>query len=80
MIHLMAALFKHVFLILYRKVLKCFRNQSSPVVVHCSGGIDRTGTYILIDMVLGKMTRGITLVVLYKVIKHETMILFYLLQ
>lgn len=41
-----------------RKVLKCFRSHSCPVLVHCSGGIDRTGTYILIDMVLSKMSRG----------------------
>ncbi|XP_008161205.2 receptor-type tyrosine-protein phosphatase N2 isoform X2 [Chrysemys picta bellii] len=41
-----------------RKVNKCYRGRSCPVIVHCSDGAGRSGTYILIDMVLNKMAKG----------------------
>ncbi|KAM6977679.1 receptor-type tyrosine-protein phosphatase N2 [Aplochiton taeniatus] len=41
-----------------RKVNKCYRGRSCPIIVHCSDGAGRSGTYILIDMVLNKMTKG----------------------
>ncbi|KAG7260490.1 hypothetical protein CRUP_018663 [Coryphaenoides rupestris] len=44
-----------------RKVNKCYRGRSCPIIVHCSGGTERTGAYILIDMVLNRMAKGETL-------------------
>ncbi|XP_059163240.1 receptor-type tyrosine-protein phosphatase N2-like [Physella acuta] len=41
-----------------RKVNKSFRGRSCPIVVHCSDGCGRSGTYCLIDMVLNKMAKG----------------------
>uniref|UniRef100_H2ZTP5 Tyrosine-protein phosphatase domain-containing protein n=1 Tax=Latimeria chalumnae TaxID=7897 RepID=H2ZTP5_LATCH len=44
-----------------RKINKCYRGRSCPIIVHCSQGSDgagRSGTYILIDMVLNKMAKG----------------------
>ncbi|XP_053571646.1 receptor-type tyrosine-protein phosphatase N2 [Bombina bombina] len=41
-----------------RKVNKCYKGRSCPVIVHCSDGAGRSGTYILIDMVLNKMAKG----------------------
>ncbi|KAM4729115.1 receptor-type tyrosine-protein phosphatase N2-like [Anableps anableps] len=41
-----------------RKVNKCYRGRSCPIIVHCSDGAGRTGTYILIDMVLNRMAKG----------------------
>ncbi|KAK3108707.1 hypothetical protein FSP39_013802, partial [Pinctada imbricata] len=41
-----------------RKVNKSYRGRSCPIVVHCSDGCGRTGTYCLVDMVLNRMTKG----------------------
>ncbi|XP_053554152.1 receptor-type tyrosine-protein phosphatase-like N [Bombina bombina] len=42
-----------------RKVNKSFRGRSCPIIVHCSDGAGRTGTYILVDMVLNRMAKGV---------------------
>jgi len=41
-----------------RKVNKCFRGRSSPIIVHCNDGVARTGTYILLDTVLNRICKG----------------------
>ncbi|XP_055521666.1 receptor-type tyrosine-protein phosphatase-like N [Leucoraja erinacea] len=41
------------------KVNKCYRGRSCPIIVHCSDGAGRTGTYTLIDMVLNRMSKGV---------------------
>jgi len=41
-----------------RKVNKSYRGRSCPVIVHCSDGCGRAGTYCLIDMVLNRMYKG----------------------
>jgi len=42
-----------------RKVNRSYRGKASPVLVHCSNGSDRTGTYILTDMVVNRIAKGI---------------------
>ncbi|CAO1417843.1 unnamed protein product [Diamesa hyperborea] len=41
-----------------RKVNKSYRGRSCPIVVHSSNGGGRTGAYILLDLVLGRMNKG----------------------
>jgi len=41
-----------------RKVNKSYRGRSCPIAIHCSDGVGRTGTYVLIDMVLNRMAKG----------------------
>jgi len=41
-----------------RKVSKCYRGSNTPIVVHCNDGVGRTGTYMLIDMVLNRIVKG----------------------
>jgi len=41
-----------------RKVNKSYRGRSCPMILHCSDGVGRSGTYVLIDMVLNRMTKG----------------------
>lgn len=51
-------MFKKLFNQIYRKVNKSYRGRSCPIVVHGSGGAGRTGAYILLDLVLGRMNKG----------------------
>jgi len=41
-----------------RKVNKSYRGRSCPIIIHCSDGVGRSGTYVLIDMVLNRMNKG----------------------
>uniref|UniRef100_A0A915DRY3 Uncharacterized protein n=1 Tax=Ditylenchus dipsaci TaxID=166011 RepID=A0A915DRY3_9BILA len=35
------------------------RGHSSPVLVHCTNGAGRTGTYCLIDMAINRILKGV---------------------
>ncbi|KAL5971226.1 Receptor-type tyrosine-protein phosphatase-like N [Taenia solium] len=41
------------------KVNKSFRAKNSPVVVHCKDGSSKTGTYLLLDLVLSRISKGV---------------------
>ncbi|XP_077442375.1 receptor-type tyrosine-protein phosphatase-like N isoform X2 [Vanacampus margaritifer] len=53
-----------------RKVNKCYRGRSCPIIIHCSNGTGRTGTYILIDMVLNRMAKGVKEIDIAATLEH----------
>ncbi|KAM4538463.1 receptor-type tyrosine-protein phosphatase-like N isoform 1-T1 [Fundulus diaphanus] len=53
-----------------RKANKCYRGRSCPIIVHCSDGTGRTGTYILIDMVLNRMAKGVKEIDIAATLEH----------
>ncbi|XP_041119719.1 protein tyrosine phosphatase receptor type Na isoform X1 [Polyodon spathula] len=53
-----------------RKVNKCYRGRSCPIIVHCSDGAGRAGTYILIDMVLNRMAKGVKEIDIAATLEH----------
>ncbi|KAE8581428.1 hypothetical protein XENTR_v10024789 [Xenopus tropicalis] len=53
-----------------RKVNKSFRGRSCPIIVHCSDGAGRTGTYILVDMVLNRMAKGVKEIDIAATLEH----------
>ncbi|KFQ45097.1 Receptor-type tyrosine-protein phosphatase-like N, partial [Nestor notabilis] len=53
-----------------RKVNKCYRGRSCPIIVHCSDGAGRTGTYILVDMVLNGMAKGVKEIDIAATLEH----------
>ncbi|KAM7380662.1 hypothetical protein PAMP_003940 [Pampus punctatissimus] len=53
-----------------RKVNKCYRGRSCPIIVHCGDGTSRTGTYILIDMVLNRMAKGVKEIDIAAALEH----------
>lgn len=42
-----------------RKVNKSYRGHLSPVLVHCTNGAGRTGTYMLIDVAINRILKGV---------------------
>lgn len=53
-----------------RKVNKCYRGRSCPIIVHCNDGTARTGSYILIDMVLNRMAKGVKEIDIAAALEH----------
>lgn len=53
-----------------RKVHKSYRGPSAPLLVHCNDGIGRTGTYILLDMTLSRICRGVKEIDMEAAVEH----------
>eukprot|EP00116_Pleurobrachia_bachei_P001828 sb/3462090/ len=53
-----------------RKVHKGFRGASAPLLIHCNDGIGRTGTYILMDMTLRRICKGVKEVDMEAAVEH----------
>jgi protein tyrosine phosphatase len=58
------------FLQFRRKVHKSYRNSGSPILVHCSDGAGRSGTYTLIDMILERIKNGAKEIDLRATLEH----------
>ncbi|VDM22356.1 unnamed protein product, partial [Wuchereria bancrofti] len=41
------------------KINKSYRGRAAPIVVHCTDGTGRTGTFCLLDMILNRVTKGV---------------------
>lgn len=53
-----------------RKVHKSYRGLSAPLLVHCNDGIGRTGTFILLDMTLNRICKGVKEVDMEAAVEH----------
>ena len=42
-----------------RKVNKSYRGNASPILIHCTNGAGRTGTYCLIDITTNRNLKGV---------------------
>lgn len=52
------------------QVNKSYRGRSCPIIVHCSDGAGRSGTYILLDMVLARMAKGVREIDIAATLEH----------
>lgn len=58
------------FLQFRRKVHKSYRNLKRPILVHCSDGAGRSGTYTLIDIILERIKNGAKEIDLRATLEH----------
>uniref|UniRef100_A0A1I8I6G1 Receptor-type tyrosine-protein phosphatase kappa n=1 Tax=Macrostomum lignano TaxID=282301 RepID=A0A1I8I6G1_9PLAT len=53
-----------------RKVNKSYKGRATPLVVHCSDGCGRSGTYCLLDLALGRIAKGVKEIDLAASLEH----------